>query len=82
MSDKKDQSCKKNPSTEAEHKTCSEEKAMKHNANSSSPEEVKEQGMNKKKSGKVFDKPSDYVVDPDDNKLADAGSDKFGTRGI
>lgn len=82
MSDKEDQSCcKKNASTQAEQKSCAEEKSMKCNANSSSPEEVKEQGQSTKKSGKVFHKPADYVVDEDENIQEDAGSDKFGTRG-
>lgn len=80
MSKDEDQSsCKKNASTAAEQKSCSEEKAMKCNTNASSPEEIKDQAKSSKKTGKVAEKPYDYVVDSDENVNADTSSDKFGT---
>lgn len=75
---------KANESRAHEQKSCSEEKALKHNANSSSPEEVKAESARaeKKTHPTVAEKPADYVIDPEDeNKMEDAGSDKFGTRG-
>lgn len=75
---------KSNETRAHQSKSCAEEKALKHNANSSSVDEVKSQSeaVSKKKHPKVAEKPADYVVDPEDeDKVEDAGSDKFGTRG-
>lgn len=92
QTDKKDECCneKQKCSTKNEAQQGSEDGALKHNANASSPAEVEEsmaKGSEKKSekkddNKKVAQKPADYVVGDDDEHanedIKDAGEDKFG----